>query len=209
MKQSRISQYNGFSLFELMVSLTLLIILLVALSTIFTAGIGIYKHHDRGLSPFKEARYIFGVIETDLASLIPSIPGGTNSELFQGNTTSCRFITVDPANSNTLGLRYIFNANTHRFERQSTITDSSTLPINFTNSDVIGENINACTFNYYSGDFSGLRLTNFSGQWPSIAPIDAPLSEMPKAVSITLTIMDPLYPGIEETFTRLFIIENR
>jgi hypothetical protein len=201
--------HNAFSLFELVVSLTLLIILLVSLSTIFTAGMGIYKNHDRGLYPYKEARNVFSLIETDLASVIPSVPGGTNSELFQGNIDVCRFITVEPTNNDTLGIRYVYNQNARRLERQSTITDPATLPINFTNTDVIGENISACSINYYSGHFSGLRLTTFNTQWPSTAPIDTPVSEMPKAISVTLTIIDQLYPDIQETFTRLFVIENR
>jgi hypothetical protein len=209
MKISYFSKHNAFSLFELMVSMTLLIVLLVSLSTIFTAGMGIYKNHDRGLYPYKEARNVFSIIETDLAAVLASIPGGTNSELLQGNSTVCRFIAVDPVNNDTLGIRYIFDEDTQQLERQSTITDAATLPINFTNADVIGENISACTITYYGGLFSGLRLTNGDTQWPGAAPIDAPASEMPKAISVTLTIMDPLYPDIQETFTRFFIIENR
>jgi hypothetical protein len=209
MKTTHSLTHNAFSLFELVVSLTLLIILLVSLSTIFTAGMGIYKNHDRGLYPYKEARNVFTVIEADLASIIPSVPGGTNSELFQGNIDVCRFITVEPTNNDTLGIRYVYDQNARRLERQSTITDPATLPINFTNTDVIGENVSACSINYYSGHYSGLRLTTSNTQWPSTAPIDAPASEMPKAVSVTLTIIDPLYPDIQETFTRLFVIENR
>ncbi|MBN1493803.1 MAG: prepilin-type N-terminal cleavage/methylation domain-containing protein [Candidatus Omnitrophica bacterium] len=200
---------RAFSLFELVVSLALLVILLVALSTIFTAGMGIYRHHDRGLFPYKEVRNIFTLIESDLSSVVPSIVGGTPSELFQGNVDRCRFITIDPTTHDTLGIRYFYNPDAHTLERHSTITDSSTLPIDFTNIDIIGESIAAFSITYYSGHFSGLHLTTSRTTWPSIAPIDAARSEMPKAIAISLTIIDPLYPDIQENFTRLFTIESR
>lgn len=209
MKRSTKHISAGFTLFELVVSLSLLIILLVTLSTIFTAGLGIYQHHDRGLFPYKEVRNIFSTIETDFSSLIPSSYGGTNSELFQGSSDRLRFITIDPETHDTIGIRYLYNSATDELERHSTDTDSSTLPINFTNVDIIGEHVSACSITYYSGHHSGLHLTNSSTSWPSIAPVDASISEMPKAVAITVTIVDPTYPDIQEEFTRLFIVENR
>lgn len=200
---------TAFSLFELVVSLALLVLLFGSLLTIFNAGIGIQKSQDYGLTPFEEARNIFRAVEDDIHSIVPSKQNdGSASELFQGQSDTMRFVSIDRISNDSIGIQYYYNAATDAIERRSTTTTSDTLPSSFTVTDIIGNNVTSCAITYYDGQFSGLQLTNPATQWTgSVLPLDAP-SEMPMAIQISLTIADTKTDR-EETLSRLFMVRNR
>lgn len=190
---------SGFSLFELVVAISLIILLLVSLSFLFTSGIGVYHQFGKGISPFQEARLVFQKIESDINSLVE----GSNN--FRGNTGPTRmdFLSLVNPEGTTLALRYQYNSNSKTLERFSETANTFTLPGTISNNtELVGERIAACTFSFYDGTFSGLLLTGNSPQWTVGSGI-------PAAIKIDLSIEDRENPAIVENFSRIFAVRNR
>lgn len=190
---------KGFTLIEIVVAVTLLIILLTTLSFIFTSGLGLYQRFGTGISTFNEARRVFQQIETDLLSVIEG------NGLFRGGDSPVRmdFVTKNFLGEDSiLAVRYQYDAAGERIQRFFVPTDSLNLPADISaDSDEVGINITNFTLAFYSNSSSGLLLNSESSAWSA--------TELPVAVRVEMTVRDEKDPDLTEDFIRLFVIRNQ
>lgn len=209
-------QTNGFSLFELMVALSILAMLFSVTAVIFKAGIKTYEFHDDGLFPFKEARYLFTAIEDDFADMIASEQNdgpAQFSECLNGSATTLRFVRLNDDKQYT-EVRYVYNNTAQTFERNEISLNTAVLSDPPTSPDtptvILASRVTACSFSYLSGVANGIQMTTQYTAWPvnGVLPEDSP-SEMPAAILVTVTITDTKNPDIQESFGRLYAVRSR
>lgn len=137
----------GVTLVELLISVTLLSILLIAFTSAYTMGISVYKKEFKTTVLQNENRILLDRIITDIKQSSSIDPASTDSNLI------LKTPGIDENNALLTGAMSQFLNDTISYERVGNILTKTTVPdessVRVASSKDIATNINSLTFTYF------------------------------------------------------------
>ena len=166
----------GFTLLELLIAMTILVVILTSTYTLFRSASGAFSKGEVRSELYQQVRIIFGVAERDIASALP-VPG--KDHYFQGSEDRLFFV-CPVAEQDKADLREVgyWLSNSDRTLMRHVDRDPD---FDFTTADTheeLGVQIQRLVFSYYDGE-------KWGNSW------DSQIEQgLPKAVKIQMTIGD-------------------
>ncbi len=170
------SPFSAFTLLELLIAMTILVVILTSTYTLFRSASGAFLKGEVRSELYQQVRIIFGVAEREISSALP-VPG--KDRYFQGSEDRLFFICPvseqDKADLREVGY-WLSN------EDQTLMRHVDTDPdFDFTTADTneeLGVHIQRLAFSYYDGE-----------KWGNSC--DSQIEQgLPKAVKMEITIGD-------------------
>ncbi len=167
---------RAFTLLELLIAMTILVIILTSTYTLFRSASGAYSKGEIRSELYQQVRVIFGIIEREIASAA-SVPGRDN--YFSGNQDRVFFVAplAEEEEQDLREVGYWLSESDQSLMRQEDVNPD----FDFTTADQtdeLGVHITRLVVAYYDG-------TNWRNSWDSQTE-----QQLPRAVKVEIGIQD-------------------
>ena len=192
---NNMSKKSGFTLIEILVATTILVIAMAAIYVSFRGGLTSWTKGTARMERYLNARAALDMMSREIrAAFIYT----TNNEFFYGRIDSLNFVAViGPVGAITdlYTIRY-YHSGREIFRADEPGVDSDIRVVYGTpHSFPLVSNITSLTFQYHDG-------SNWLATWDS-TPGGTEVGRLPRAVEITITVQDELRPEIAPEFSTI------